>query len=733
MTSISQSTIQDLLALMGSRYRLLVAPTDESSTGEGGDVDAAVEALDPLWALRLPDDWQLCQALRYDVTGWYWVLRSGNEVLKLDSLDDSRGLGRYRFPTSVLMTNGGPGTPQHLLAAYLVSKRLRKGIRDPDYWQRISNLASSDPIGFAEILGRLFGSDLGARLAAEILDRSSLSEGSWNKARRTQTLRALRNPLNFTKLQVMRARRILFRVTRPSGLVVLVAGPDGAGKSTLADALPLHCQGLFRRFSRQHWRPGILPTPGSLAGRAPRDTSQPHARQPHGKFASAGLLVYHWLDFFIGGWVRWFPAKIKTTLVVVERGWWDIAVDPRRYRLSVSPRMVKALGRTLPQPDLLLLLEAPGGTLADRKGELDREEASRQTAEWRNVPDRSESVILDASLAPSEVASKATNAVAKKLEARAVSRLGTGWTGVPPGRNPRWTLPRGPRATARRALDLYQPTSTLRKLGWESARILAALGAFRLLPRASAPPAEVRRVLAPHIPARGTVAVTRTNQAGRYVALLIEDSGRAAAFAKIALDQAGMEKLAVEVQNQIELGRLLPSPLRTPAIIETEPGLILMEALPWKGRIRPWRLDPDLARAMGAFSKNGHSAVGAGMVAHGDFVPWNLLESDDYWVLLDWEEAGEDYPAFFDLFHFLVQGYSRLGKPTLRDLADMFEGRGWAANALSSFAQGASLDVEGASLAFLNYLELSKGRLDLGTREGLSGLEARQRLLRVTR
>jgi hypothetical protein len=51
----------------------------------------------------------------------------------------------------------------------------------------------------------------------------------------------------------------------------------------------------------------------------------------------------------------------------MERGWQDIAVDARRYRLQISPRLVFAMASLLPVPDLILVLEAPTEVLLDRK------------------------------------------------------------------------------------------------------------------------------------------------------------------------------------------------------------------------------------------------------------------------------------------------------------------------------------------------------------------------------
>jgi hypothetical protein len=111
------------------------------------------------------------------------------------------------------------------------------------------------------------------------------------------------------------------------------------------------------------------------------------------------LLAYYWLDFLLGTWVRVVPVRARGGLVILERGWWDYAVDPRRYRLTVSQKVVRFLGRLLPQPDLVIILEAEPKTLHLRKRELSIEELSNQMERWRELklPKRSNRVYLDVS------------------------------------------------------------------------------------------------------------------------------------------------------------------------------------------------------------------------------------------------------------------------------------------------------------------------------------------------
>jgi energy-coupling factor transporter ATP-binding protein EcfA2 len=194
------------------------------------------------------------------------------------------------------------------------------------------------------------------------------------------------------------------------GRLVLVVGPDGSGKSTLAGRLVEEQRGRFEGTRRFHWRPTILPRAGAFLGRSVGNTSTPHAKVPHGRILSVLVLLYYWLDFFVGGWLKTWVLKRRGELIVMERGWQDIGVDARRYRLQVPPKLVFAMARLLPAPDLILVLEAPPEVLLDRKQELPASELGRQADAWRRVqfPRRSKVVYLDTSLGTDQVARSST-------------------------------------------------------------------------------------------------------------------------------------------------------------------------------------------------------------------------------------------------------------------------------------------------------------------------------------
>ncbi|HET9249133.1 MAG TPA: hypothetical protein VFP13_04230 [Actinomycetota bacterium] len=722
----------ELIAMIGERAMLLHGPSDEGTDFRlsGSDLDCVVLNMDPLWPLRLPPGWRLCQCLRYDLGGWYWVLERAGEVVALDTIDDPWGLGRDAIKTDSFFDVVDREPAEAVKAAYLAVKRVRKQNFLPEEWERIGRLARRDPEEFRRTLELLTGHPLSLMLEPAAIQGVRPDRWVVEMVNVLRFGRRFGSPARILKTASLAVGRYVERIGHPAGFTILIVGPDGAGKSTVAAALPDLLKGPFKKHAASHWRPGILPRPGSLLGRSAPDASTPHARSPFGRIPSLLLLAYYWADFVLGE-IPFTWLRIRSGLIVSERGWWDLVVDPRRYRLDVPPRLVRALGTVLRKPDLAIVLAAPPETLIGRKDELDRAELTRQADAWtRALPPSITTLHLDSSGGVDATFRRVREQALSILEARAVSRLGSGWLSVPP-RHPRWWLPRGPSSVARAALAVYRPSASRARTGWSLARALASVGMFRLLPRGSAPPAAVRRILAPHVPVRGTIAVSRANHPARYGALLLTPQGVSRAYAKVALDDPGVESLEREDRAIESLGGLLTAPLRAPRVLARDRGLLILEAVSTHASPRPWAMTEEVAAALGRFFKAGSEEVGGEVrgPAHGDVAPWNLLPTDGGWVLVDWESAEERTLPFHDLCHFLVQSHALLGQPSSPEVLEGFlDGRGWVAGLIRAYADASGIPSDDAPACLRAYLDRTTPRMRARTPNESRGLDRRRRL-----
>jgi hypothetical protein len=242
--------------------------------------------------------------------------------------------------------------------------------------------------------------------------RASLAVRSF----RRRPLRTLR-----TAGECVRARASL-AICPPAMPTLSVVGPDGVGKSTLIANVARRAERRLRcpTVAVRHWRPGVLPQLGSLAGR-PLPTAGRPPRRTAGRFAWLRS-IYYATDFVVGARLRDRRISRNLGLVVYDRGALDMCVDPLRYGLSTD-RPVRRLLRFLPRPDLIVLLYDVPGRIRARKEELEEEEIQRQLDRWMELAGAGEvDVVLPVSAPSAVLAERVVDRLAQLL----VDRFATG-------------------------------------------------------------------------------------------------------------------------------------------------------------------------------------------------------------------------------------------------------------------------------------------------------------------
>jgi hypothetical protein len=433
-------------------------------------------------------------------------------------------------------------------------------------------------------------------------------------------------------------------------------------------------------------------------------------------------LVYHWADSFLGGWIRTVPNRWRAVLVVQERGWWDAAIDPRRYRLTVGERAVLRLGGLLPRPDLVVIAEAPVGEIVRRSGELDASEVARQRDSWHRIAaGLGRTVVVDTSRGVAAAAADATAAVHDRLAVRATRDLGYGWAALGTSGERRWWVPRGPRRVSLTGIGILTPTSSRARTLGRAAKAFARVGGLGLLRRAELPEGLVAE-LADALRPGETFSLARANHPERFNALLLPPRGGPRAFVKIGLSDKARDELAREADALERLGPHLPAPLGAPRLLQRLDSGIVLEHVQGEGPDAPTVLPVEVAEAIGGF----FASTGA---IHGDLAPWNLIRQNGRWTLLDWERAALGGRAFHDLWHYIVQCHALLGAPDPALIVQGLQGRGWIADRIERFASAAKVSTDEARPALLAYLNESRAELDPSKSDGLKGLEARDRLV----
>jgi thymidylate kinase len=202
---------------------------------------------------------------------------------------------------------------------------------------------------------------------------------------------------------------------RPPGIVVALVGPDGSGKSTLADRLA--DDRTLQPVVRYHWRPGVLPRLGALVGKQGPTDGTPAGTTTRGSTLSALRLAYYWFDTQLGFATRLHRQRRAGFVVVLERSFLDVAVDPVRYGFDLPRWIVEMAVRASFKPHLVLHLSLPSSDVVARKADLPLNEIERQDRRWRSFAPRLVDVrSLDAQQPPAALAGQASDVIRRARE-----------------------------------------------------------------------------------------------------------------------------------------------------------------------------------------------------------------------------------------------------------------------------------------------------------------------------
>lgn len=134
----------------------------------------------------------------------------------------------------------------------------------------------------------------------------------------------------------------------------------------------------------------------------------PHGKPPRGAFLSLVKIVV-WL--FEEWYADLFHEKGETVLIC-DRYYHDLLVDPRRYRFGAPLWTAALVGELMPRPKLWVLLDAPPDVLQARKQEVTPAETARQCLAYLAfIRKQRKHVVVDASQPLDKVIADAAHAV----------------------------------------------------------------------------------------------------------------------------------------------------------------------------------------------------------------------------------------------------------------------------------------------------------------------------------
>jgi thymidylate kinase len=265
---------------------------------------------------------------------------------------------------------------------YLLEKKTLKGSVPAHQAERLKELVEELGRFEAEaIASHLFGDPM----ASAVIDaciKQRLPALLPRLRKRLWLTAVRRNPLNPIRNLAFDTARRVCRWFAPTGIFMVILGPDGVGKSTLVGGVIEQLGPAFRRHRVFHWRPMLI---------APQDetgilTTDPHAVSPRGQLGSALRLLGFFADYWLGYLVITRRLVARSGLVVFDRYFNDILIDSRRYRYGGPAWLPRLLAPLVPPPDLLLLvLDADEEVILSRKREIDPSELRRLRAAYQQL------------------------------------------------------------------------------------------------------------------------------------------------------------------------------------------------------------------------------------------------------------------------------------------------------------------------------------------------------------
>lgn len=373
----------------------------------------------------------LVQCLQHESTAYYYVLCStsngGAYFLHLDVSGDYRRngcvfLSAEEFLTSRRRLKSFWIPSPHVEFAYYLIKKIAKGSIGEEQRSSLISLYQQDPGGCQKQIHRFWS----AKSARELI--SAVESNEWGTVhtriawfRKDLLRRAFqKDPAGFLAYWKDDLIRRVKRLCAHTGLHVVILGADGSGKSSVLQKVKADLAPAFRKTSLAHLRPALL-----KMRRNSGPVTNPHNLTNYSPGVSLLKLAYFSVDYIFGYFAKIYNMLVRSTLVLFDRYYHDILVDPERYRYGGPMWSARVVGKIIPKPDLLILLDAPPEVLHSRKQEVPFEETARQREAYlKLVRGMKNGVVVDASRSLDDVVSEVNSAILNFMAERTKKRFG---------------------------------------------------------------------------------------------------------------------------------------------------------------------------------------------------------------------------------------------------------------------------------------------------------------------
>lgn len=227
----------------------------------------------------------------------------------------------------------------------------------------------------------------------------------------------------------IKKRNLISRVSRfyrflnPPGFSIAVLGTDGAGKTTIIDAIsePLN-EAVHNALFYEHMRPNLIPNIAQLFGREKQSGTvvDPHEAETSGFIGSLLRLLYYSTDYIFGYWFKVYPVTVKKSSIwIFDRYYYDYLIDPKRARMNLPNWVIKIMRFFIPEPDLILCLGASPEVIHTRKPELPLNEVITQVNKLKIFcENESKATWIDTGIPLDDTINQAIEVIANKMASR---------------------------------------------------------------------------------------------------------------------------------------------------------------------------------------------------------------------------------------------------------------------------------------------------------------------------
>lgn len=272
------------------------------------------------------------------------------------------------------------------LLALLLHCVFDKGYVRPDYRARIDELLAAAGPQFRELAAAELGPGWGERLAA-VVD----TPGGVRALRRRLALAILvRRPRELGRYLATRAAVVGDRVRarlRPPGRLVILLGPDGAGKTTLSERVCARLAGTRVKVSSVYLgaQKPLLPT--RRLSQKIRKRFRPAGTVKVVKDVNRRQRLRGLVHIMADKWLRYVvhvrPRLVRGETVVLDRYFYDLRTFA--HPLVRQPWLESIIMRCIPEPALVFSLVADPALITERKHELTVAETTRQLECYRGL------------------------------------------------------------------------------------------------------------------------------------------------------------------------------------------------------------------------------------------------------------------------------------------------------------------------------------------------------------